>query len=85
MADFIRSIQSSASEPARGRFYRLAVTSDTDPDTVRIADERATSGAATAQRIEDGDGDVLFLTPEETRWLHATLGELIAVWDRSNQ
>ena len=78
---FTRSRPSSSSEPARNRWYRLSVTSATTPDTVRIADERATSGSDRAEALVDGDRDALFFTPDEARWLHGVLGELVATWD----
>lgn len=80
-SDFIRSIPSSSSEPSRERWYRLSLTSATTPDTVRIADEQATSGSDKAEALNDGDRDAVFLTPDEARWLHGALGELVAAWD----
>jgi hypothetical protein len=61
-----------------GEPSRLRVMHDEDHGLTWIADEPVTSESATARPLDTDNGRGFDITEQEVRWLHRTLGELIA-------
>lgn len=74
--------------PTPGKRYppaRLRVEWDPDYGPVNLFDEDVTSEAPGAQQVSSDNMHPMSFTGEEARWLHRTLGELIARWDAEEQ
>ena len=74
MSKIFERTRPSASTDKR-RTYRLRVTREASELTL-VTDEQVTSGSDRAERVEDGDHDMLQLTSDEVVWLADALGEL---------
>lgn len=77
---FKRTLASDASNVKRGEFYSLIVERDPDHGLTTIRDAKVTSHRHNAEVLED-EAEPVALTPDEVRWLHAQLGELVQVLD----
>lgn len=62
---------------------RLRVLWEEDFGLVNLDEEEVTSESATSEAISDGVAQGFCVTEEQVRWLHQTLGELVARWDAS--
>jgi len=65
-------------ESPKGEHWRQRVEYDDQYGLTLVADERLTSPSKNAQVT---DATTIELTDPAVRWLHATLGELVAAWD----
>jgi len=70
------------SRPGKATPTRLRVL--WDDGIISIGDEPVTSEARTSQPIKDA-GLYLYVTDDELRWLHRTIGELVGMLDEAEK